>query len=140
MASIFRQRYTVKDKAGKTIRKQSKYCYIDYKTSDGTRKRLKGFKDKSATTQFAAELERKAELARAGIVDRYAKYRKTPLKEHLDDYRHNMVDRETVPNMLRRLTIGPRRSLKNVDLPLSVMSRHLLSRTIWQREDAEDWV
>ncbi len=46
MASIFRQRYTVKDKNGKTIRKQSKNWYIDYKTAEGTRKRVKGFKDK----------------------------------------------------------------------------------------------
>ncbi|MHC4546565.1 MAG: site-specific integrase [Planctomycetota bacterium] len=57
------------------------------------RKRVKGFRDKAATIQLAAELEKKAELARSGIVDKYAEYRKTPLKEHLDDYRQNMVDR-----------------------------------------------
>lgn len=50
MASIFRQKYTVKDVGGKTVRKQSQHWYIDYKAADGTRKRVKGFKDKTATT------------------------------------------------------------------------------------------
>jgi len=86
MASIFRQSYTVKDKNGKRIRKKSAFWYVDYKTADGTRKRVKGFKDKAATVQLAAELERKAELARTGIVDRYAEDRKKPLKQHLEDF------------------------------------------------------
>jgi hypothetical protein len=49
--------HTVKDQSGKTIRKQSQFWYIDYKTADGTRKRVKGFKDKTATTQLAAQVE-----------------------------------------------------------------------------------
>lgn len=93
MASIFKQKYTTKDKTGKTIRKQSKHWYIDYKTADGTRERVKGFKDKSATIQLAAELERKAELAQAGIVDKYAEHRKKPLKEHLDDFKQSLLDK-----------------------------------------------
>jgi len=56
MASIFKQRYTIKDKNEKRIRKQTKCWYIDYKTADGTRKRVKGFKDKAATAQYAAQL------------------------------------------------------------------------------------
>lgn len=67
MASIFHQRYTVKDESGKTIRKQSQYWYIDYKTVDGTRKRIKGFKDKTATTQLAAKLEKESELAQRPV-------------------------------------------------------------------------
>ena len=86
MASIFRQSYTVKDKSGKRIRKKSKFWYIDFKAADGIRKRIKGFKDKQATTQLAAELERKAELAQAGIIDRYAEHRKKPLMEHMEDF------------------------------------------------------
>ena len=49
MASIFRQKYTVAGVSGKRLRKQSKNWYIDYKAADGTRKRVKGFKDKQAT-------------------------------------------------------------------------------------------
>ena len=77
---------SIKDKNGKTVRKQSKFWYVDYKTVEGTRKRVKGFRDKSATVQLAAELEKKAELARAGIIDRYAEDRKKPLREHLEDF------------------------------------------------------
>ncbi|HUU17865.1 MAG TPA: hypothetical protein VMW72_11990 [Sedimentisphaerales bacterium] len=64
MASIFKQQYTTKDQNGKRVKKKSAYWYIDYKATGGTRKRIKGFKDKAATAQLAAELERKAELAR----------------------------------------------------------------------------
>ncbi len=87
MASIFRQKYTVKDSSGKTIRKQSQYWYIDYKTADGTRKRVRAFKDKTATAQLAAKLEKEAELAGAGIIDRFKEHRKRPLTEHLADFR-----------------------------------------------------
>jgi len=44
MASIFKQQYTTRDKSGKKVKKKSAYWYIDYKTADGTRKRVKGFK------------------------------------------------------------------------------------------------
>ena len=49
MASILKQSYTVKDKNGKRIRKKSAFWYVDYKTAEGIRKRVKGFKDKAAT-------------------------------------------------------------------------------------------
>jgi len=91
MASIFRQRYTAKDENGKTIRKQSKYWYIDYKAAGGIRKRVKAFKDKTATAQLAAKLEKEAELADAGIVDKYKDHRKRPLLEHLADFRASLL-------------------------------------------------
>ncbi len=95
MASIFKQKYTVEGKSGKRIRKQSKYWYIDYKTAEGTRKRVKGFKDKQATSQLAAQLEKEAELAQAGIVDKYKEHRKRPLIEHLADFKASLVNRGT---------------------------------------------
>ena len=67
MASIFKQQYTTSGKDGKRIKKKSAYWYIDYKATGGTRKRVKGFKDKTATAQLAAKLEKEAELAEAGI-------------------------------------------------------------------------
>ncbi len=97
MASIFRQRYTVKDKNGKTIRKQSKNWYIDYKAADGTRKRVKGFKDKTATQQLAAKLEKESELAQAGIVDKYKEHRKRPLAEHLSDFLSSLQAKGNTP-------------------------------------------
>jgi integrase len=95
MASIFRQKYTVKDLNGRTIRKQSQYWYIDYKTADSTRKRVRAFKDKTATTQLAAQLEREAEQAQVGIIDKYKEHRKRPLAEHLDDFRASLLNKGT---------------------------------------------
>lgn len=100
MASIFRQSYTVKDKNGKRIRKKSKFWYIDFKTADGSRKRIKGFKDKQATTQRAAQLVKEVELAKAGVVDRYKEHRKRPLIEHLADFKESL---------LATTTAGPKR-------------------------------
>jgi len=86
MASIFKQQYTAKDpKTGKRIRKKSIHWYIEYKVQDGIRKRIKGFKDKSATLQLAAKLEKESELAQRGIVDRFKEHRRTPLCKHLED-------------------------------------------------------
>jgi integrase len=93
MASLIRRKYKAKDKDGKIVQRQSPYWYIDYKTADGTRKRLKGFKDKAATAQLAAKLEREAELAQAGVVDRYAEHRKAPLSKHLADFKQSLLDK-----------------------------------------------
>lgn len=59
----------------------------------GIRKRVKAFKDKQATAQLAAKLEKESELAQAGIVKRFAEQRKKPLKEHLQDFRQSLIDR-----------------------------------------------
>jgi integrase len=134
MASIFKQKYTVAGKNGKRIRKQSQYWYVDYKTSDGTRDRVKGFKDKSTTTQLAAELEKKAELARAGIVDKYAEYRKTPLKKHLDDYRQNMVDGGDTPKHAKTTYNRSKAIIEGcgfafiIDVSASAVQNHLAER------------
>jgi len=103
MASIFKQKYTTKGKDGKRIRKQSQYWYIDYKTADGTRKRVRGFKDKTATTQLAAKLEKEAELAQAGIVDRFKEHRKTPLAEHLKDFSSCLTGRGITDKYARQV-------------------------------------
>ena len=62
MASIFKQQYTTKNAEGKKAKKKSQCWYVDYKAADGTRKRIKGFKDKAATIQLAAKLEREVAL------------------------------------------------------------------------------
>ena len=91
MASIFKQKYTVAGDNGKRIRKQSQCWYIDYKDADGTRKRVKGFKDKQATAQLAAKLEKEAELAQAGIIDKYKEHRLRPLSEHIEDFEQSLL-------------------------------------------------
>ena len=97
MASIFKQQYTTKDKNGKRIKKKSAFWYIDYKTADGIRKRVKGFKDKTATVQQAAKLEKEAELAQAGIIDHFKEHRKKPLIEHLEDFLSSLQAKENTP-------------------------------------------
>jgi integrase len=103
MASIFKQRYTEKDKNGKRIRKQTKCWYIDYKTADGTRKRVKGFKDKAATTQLAAKLEKEAEQAEIGIVDKYKEHRNKPLLEHLEDFKQSLLGKGDTEKQARQV-------------------------------------
>jgi len=95
MASIFKQQYTVKNENGKRIRKKSAFWYVDYKNADGMRKRVKGFKDKAATVQLAAKLEREAEQAQVGIIDKYKEHRKRPLIEHLDDFKTGLINKGT---------------------------------------------
>ena len=92
MASIFKQQYTSRDPTGKRVKKKSQCWYIDYKTAEGTRKRVKGFKDKAYTAQLAAKLERETDQARAGIIDKYKKHRLRPLSEHIEDFRRSLGD------------------------------------------------
>ncbi len=101
MASLIRRKYKAKNKDGKTVQKQSPYWYIDYKAIDGTRKRIKAFKDKAATAQLAAKLEREAELAQAGIVDKYKIHRKTPLVKHLEDFKASLINKGTTLKQAR---------------------------------------
>jgi len=91
MASIFKQQYTSKDSNGRTIKKKSAYWYVDYKAEDGIRKRVKGFKDKTATAQLAAKLEKESELEQAGIIDRFKEHRQRPLAEHLRDFETSLI-------------------------------------------------
>jgi len=88
MASIFRQQYTTGGK-----KKKSSHWYIEYKTADGPYKRVRGFKDKVATAQLAAKLEKEAELAAVGLVDKFKEHRRRPLPEHLEDFRAALLNK-----------------------------------------------
>jgi len=103
MASIFRQRYTVKDQNGKRVRKHSKCWYVDFKAADGTRKRIKGFQDKAATAQLAARLEREAERELAGLGDKYKEDRKRPLLQHLNDFRESLANKGTTEKQAQQV-------------------------------------
>jgi integrase len=87
MAEIFRPTYTVADpKTGKRTKRKSRTWHIRYYTPDGERHRVKGYRDKKATENLAAELERRGIRVDAGLVDPNAIHAKTPLAEHLADY------------------------------------------------------
>jgi len=134
MASIFKQRYTVQGKNNKRIRKQTKCWYIDYKTSDGTRKRVKGFKDKTATAQLAAKLEKEAEQAEIGIVDKYKEHRSKPLLEHLEDFKQSLLGKGDTEKQARQVynrakaVVEHCRFVYTPDVSGSKVQKHLADR------------
>ena len=88
MASIFKQTFTTSDpKTRKKVRRKSTHWYISYVNADGIRCRVRGYKDKTATAQLAAKLEKESELEQSGVIDRYKQHRIRPLSEHLADYK-----------------------------------------------------
>lgn len=91
MASVFKRKRRVKLPSGKTATRQSAKWHVKYIDAEGIEQRVPGFKDKAATQQLAAKLEREAEMAKAGVVDRYKGHRKRPLAEHLEDFRQSLL-------------------------------------------------
>src|SRR6516225_4098387 len=77
MAEVFRPVYYVNPATGKcvpksfpgAVKRKSKTWWIRYYTPDGVRHKAKGFRDKKATENRAAELERRGIRLDAGIVD-----------------------------------------------------------------------
>ena len=69
MARIFRQGYTQKQADGTRKTKQSAKWYVEYVDVDGIRRRVPGYKDKKATEQLAARLEREASRRSVGAPD-----------------------------------------------------------------------
>jgi len=90
MASVFKRKYT-KVMSGRRVKKQSQCWYIKYRNADGIERRIKAFKDKTASQQLAAKLLKEAELAKAGVVGRYKENRKRPLFEHLADFEQSLL-------------------------------------------------
>ena len=91
MASIFRPKRKVTDPAtGKTTLVAYEHWYIKYRDANGIVRKVKGFTDKTATRQRAAELERHTELGKAGLVNPYEVHGKTPLTEHLAAFRRHL--------------------------------------------------
>ena len=93
MASVFKRKRRVKLASGKTVTRQSAKWHIKYADADGVERRVVAYKDKIASQQLAAKLEKEAELAREGVVDRYKEYRKTPLAKHLQDFKKSLSAR-----------------------------------------------
>ena len=54
-------------------------------------RRVKGFKDKTATRQLADQLERETALAMVGIVDKYKDHRKRRLDEHVLEFQDSLI-------------------------------------------------
>lgn len=110
MASIFKRKRKVRLASGKTVTKQSSKWHVKYVDADSIERRVPAYKDKIASQQLAAELEKAAELAREGVVDRYKEHRKTPLAEHLEDFKKSLSARSNTEEHVM-LTV---RRVKNV--------------------------
>ncbi len=88
MASVFRPfRWEIDPKTKEKVRVPYTKWYVSYQDADGIRRKVQGYADKSATEQFAAELDRKAAREATGLIDHFADDRKRPLSEHLKDYK-----------------------------------------------------
>jgi integrase len=95
MASIFKRKRKVKLANGKTVVKQSLKYYTRLTDADGIKRTIPLFRDKTASQQRAAQLQKEIELARAGVVDRYKEHRKTSLIEHLKQYKASLLNKGT---------------------------------------------
>jgi integrase len=78
--------------ASKVKRRAAKW-YGQYVDADGNRRRAPLSTDKVAARQMLAELERNAEHRKAGLVDRFAEQRKTPIDTHLADYETHLSNK-----------------------------------------------
>lgn len=92
MSSLFRKSIPTTER-GRRIYKKSPYWYIRYRDENGRSKQKKAFKDKTASEQLKAQIDRKIELAKAGIIDRFEADRKKPLQEHLSDFQKSLVNK-----------------------------------------------
>jgi len=86
MASVFKRKYT-KIVNGKRVKKQSQKWYVRLTDAEGIKRTIPLFRDKTASQQRAAQLQREIELAKAGVIDRYKEHRKRLLTQHLQDFR-----------------------------------------------------
>ncbi len=93
MATIFKRKRRVTLPNGKTTVKQSEKYHVKLTDADGRKRTIPLFRDKGASEQQAARLQKDIELTKAGVVDRYKEHRKRPLAEHLEDYRQALLDK-----------------------------------------------
>ncbi len=103
MARVFKRKYRKKLSNGETELRVSQKWHVEYRDADGIRRSKPAFRDKIASQQFAAQLEKEAELAAVGIVDRYATHRKRPLSEHLADFKNAILNKGTTAKQAQQV-------------------------------------
>ena len=91
MASVFKRKRKIKLPSGKSATKQSLKYYTRLTDADGIKRTIPLFRDKTASQQRAAQLQKEIELERAGVVDKYKQHRKRPLEEHLQDFQQALL-------------------------------------------------
>lgn len=89
--AVFKRKRKVRLPNGRTVVRQSAKWYIKYRDGDDIVRCVPAFRDKLASQQLEAKLVKEAELAQAGVVDRYKEQRSKPLTEHLADFRQALI-------------------------------------------------
>ena len=107
MASIVKRSYKVKLPNGTTETRECEHWTIQYRDAGGKIKRVKGYRDRGATKQLAAKLERNAARGEQGLVDPFKIHRRRAIAEQLNEYLANMEsegrDDKYVSNSKNRL-------------------------------------
>ena len=86
MASIIKRKYKVTTAAGSVIVKECLHWTIQYRDATGLIKRVKGYKDKGATRQLAARLERAVAHGETGLVDPFKAHKSRAIDQHVKEY------------------------------------------------------
>ncbi len=76
---------------GEKCRIESEVYHIRYQDAAGEWQREKGYSDEEATAKRARELVKKVRNELRGEIDRFDEHRKTPLSEHLADFRETLT-------------------------------------------------
>lgn len=109
MASILKRSYTVKLPSGKVEVRKCDHYTIEYRDAAGRRQRVKGYKDRTATRQLAAQLERAQARGETGLFNPFKEKLALPIAEHLqayvDDQKASGRDDKYISNVERRIEI-----------------------------------
>jgi len=98
-----KRREPVRDRKGRPVYRESRKWYIEYRDASGKLRRVPGFTDKFATEQWAAELERRAERERLGIIEVSHENLTAPIQSHLDDWLADLERQNRSPEYIRKV-------------------------------------
>jgi len=93
MASLFKRKRKVILDNGKNVVRQSQKYYIRLTDADGIKRTIPLFRDKAASQQRAAQLQKEIELARAGVTNPYKEQQRKPLAEHLTNFKDSLINK-----------------------------------------------
>lgn len=88
MANLYKKPVIMTDpKTGQKIKTKSKKWWGRYRDENGVERRVSLAADKAAAQAMLNELVKKVERRTAGLEDPFDEHRRTPLAEHLADFR-----------------------------------------------------
>ena len=103
MAGLFRPSYSDKcPRTGKRIKRRTAKWYGWYKDpQSGKTIRVPLSEDKAVAQQMLAQLIANVERGKAGLADPFTEHCKRPIREHLEDYRQDMRNREVTASQVQ---------------------------------------